>query len=516
MAAPQVCDTSTTRDYLKVIFRQKAVVFTCILTVMATVIIGLQFKTPVYEATVKLLISAAKQVESPYSRDIIGSRSEEIALTQSEIVNSNPVIERAVKAVGLYQRPMDYEKLFSSKLKKPWIEFQVKMFKKQLAGLTDQQKQLYAFRNSIEDLKEHIKVEPVRDTNIFTIAVKDYSPVGAAILANVISRSYIIFDLEQQLADVQLKYGENHLSYMQLKDTIDKMVKSLNGQPLPDVEAIGPASVKIIEQANVPLKPSGPSDIVYIVLAAFMSIFLAVLLAFVFEYADQTFKSPRDVETALCLPFLGSLPKKRKFISYHTLADQVYLLMKDRQLKSLLITSAKADEGVIDVVSNLGVYFSKHAGYKVLLIDTNLRDPKLDKVFKVPNELGLTDVLEGKATFDKAQVTIEKNLHLLPAGITLLNPITLLDSNMIQGFLKWVKEKFDIILINGTPLQECNDSIALSVFTDAVSLVINEGTTRRQAVKAAIAPLEEKKANILGVILNNRTYSIPKPIYDRV
>jgi len=104
----------TLRDYLRVLFRHKAVIITSIITVTATVIVGLIFKTPVYQAQVKMLISAEKQVESPYYREILSDRSLQLALTQSEIVKSNAVIGLAVRALGLYNRPLDYEKNFSS------------------------------------------------------------------------------------------------------------------------------------------------------------------------------------------------------------------------------------------------------------------------------------------------------------------------------------------------------------------------------------------------------------------
>ena len=108
-----------------------------------------------------------------------------------------------------------------------------------------------------------------------------YNPVAAAALANILSRSYTIFDLEQQLAEMQIKYGDKNLAVTQLRDSIDKMTRNLTGQPLPDVEAIGPASVKIIEQAQPPMKPAGIPKILVFILALFMSLFLGVIILLV-------------------------------------------------------------------------------------------------------------------------------------------------------------------------------------------------------------------------------------------
>ena len=126
------------------------------------------------------------------------------------------------------------------------------------------QRQSYLYQLALENLRENVKVDPVQDTNIFTITVTDYDPIGAAVMANIVSRSYIIFDLEQQLAEMQQKYGEKNLAISQLQDNIKAMTQNLTGQPLDNVEAIGPASVKIIEQAYPPIEPLGHSKMNHI------------------------------------------------------------------------------------------------------------------------------------------------------------------------------------------------------------------------------------------------------------
>ena len=146
-------DTVNLHDYLKVLFRHKAVIITTFITVMTTVIIGLQFKTPVYEAQVKMLISAEKRIDAPFYKELMGYGESQIILTQSEMVRSRPVIERAVKAIGLYKKPPDYEKRFCSPLKKIFIDLKAKikakikakMPNKKLAHLTEKEKKRRLF-----------------------------------------------------------------------------------------------------------------------------------------------------------------------------------------------------------------------------------------------------------------------------------------------------------------------------------------------------------------------------------
>jgi capsular polysaccharide biosynthesis protein len=507
---------TTLRDYIRVLFRQRAVIITTFITVMLTVFIGLMLKTPIYEAQVKMLISAEKQIESPYYRELLtAGRNVEVALTQSEIVNSKPVLERVVAALGLSQKPLNYEMSFASPLKSVFIKLWVKTINAQLEQLSLEQKQSFLFRMAIETLKKNFRVEPIRDTNIFTISARDFSQVGSAIIANTISRSYQIFDLQQQLAELQLKYGEKHQTVLQLKDAIDKMISNLDGKPLSDIEAIGPASVKIVEQADIPLEPIGPPKMLIFILAFFMSIFLGIMLSFMFEYMDQTFKSPQEMEAYLNLPFLGSIPSKPKSKSFDVIAEGIQLISKDRNLKTLLFTTAQAGEDAANIVVNIGRTLAEKNHNKVLVIDANFRHLSFKKFLNLPSGPGLVDVIEEKVTFEKSVQTVGKNLAVLSAGETQLNPITVVDSGRMNMLLSEASQKYDLVLISAPDLTH-KDSIQLSAHVDAVILVVNEGATRKQAVNTSLAPLKEKKANILGVILNNRTFAIPKAIYDRV
>lgn len=506
----------TLRDYLRVLFRHKLVVIVTIVTVVVTVAAGLLFTTPVYESQVKMLISAEKQVESPYYQQLAGYGDLQLALTQSEIVRSNAVMGLVVRALGLYNLPLNYEKQFASIFKKPIIISKAAFMNMRLKKLPEDQRKQILYRNAIESLKASTKVEPLRDTNLFVISVKDYSPVLSAVLANAVSRAYVIFDLQQQLAELQLKYGEKHPTVAQLKDNIEKMAKNLNGEPLSDFEAIGPASVKVIEQANLPNKPQGLPKPATLLLAFVMSIFLGVMLAFICEYLDQSFRYPEDVEEYLNIDYLGFIPKNARLSYYHNLADQIFLLMKDKKLKTLMFASAVSKEGVTTILTNLGTYFSKTSGHKVLIVDANLRNPSMQKLFKGSDVEGLSDVLQGNITLDRAIKEAGSNLYILPAGKTSLNPMTLLNSHMMHDLLKHAKDKYDIVLVDVAPLNEHKDGVVLAPSLDGTVIVLNEGETKRHIVKIVTTALMNNKASVLGAVLNNRTYPIPEKIYKKL
>lgn len=518
----------TFRDYLRVLFRHKSVIVITFLTVMITTYIGLKLKTPLYQASVKILISGKKATQAPYYRDIAGYQTQEIVLTQSEIVKSNPVIERAVKILKLDKRPLDYEKKFCSPLKAWLIERKLKYFNP-LSKIKDpKQKEYILFKLAVEDLRRRLKIQPVRDTDIFTISVKDFDPMMAAITANVVSRCYIIFDLEQQLAELQLKYGKNHPMVKQLKDNIKKMVQTVTGQPLPIIEAIGPASVKIIEQASPPLRPVGLPKSLIMGLSFFMSIFLGIMLSFLFEYLDQRLKSPQEIERYLELNYLGSVPKKGlresllikntekkstylKF--YSILSQEIQLLLKDKNWRTVLFVASLPKEGVSTVVSNLGIYLSQKLNCKVCIVDANLRRPKIHTLFNLPKSLGLCEVLEGKVSFKEVLKRKGENLYILPAGKTLLNPVLLLSSLRFQNLVDELKNEFEIILFDAPNLKEFKDAKILSQMIEGVILIVDETSARRQVVRNLIEPLREK---IIGAILNKRRLVIPKIIYENI
>ncbi|MBF0505102.1 MAG: polysaccharide biosynthesis tyrosine autokinase [Candidatus Omnitrophica bacterium] len=531
-------DELTLRDYMKVIFRQKWVIILCVITVTLTVFAGLKFQTKRYAARVKLLISAQKQSESQFYHDIVNNQNTQLALTESEIVTSAPVLDRALKAILPY-KPLSefagYERRFASALKQEWIDRQVKKFNEKLDSLklSDAQKHAYLYRMAFDGLKKSIKVVPVQDTNIFTITVTDYDPLGAAVIANIVSRSYIIFDLEQQLADMEQKYGEKNLVISQLRDDIRRMTEHLNGQPLDNVDAIGPASVKIIEQAYPPIEPEGQKKIVILILGVLMSLFLGLMLAFIFDYMDQTFRSPDDIERFLGVPFLGSVvrrnmsfpsipignPNRRKLknlVFFKNVAEQIYLLMKDKSYKTLLFIASRKGEGASTVSRNVAKYIALVMGHRVLIIDANPRHKQLKPKKGTPAVLGLFEILEEKAELAQCIQKTEDKLDCLWAGKATFNPGILLSSHKMTEVLKQVREKYDIVIVDTDSLNVSKDALEISNNVDSVVLVIAEGQPRRHAVKFALEKFKNRKAQVLGAILNKRKFPLPGFLYESV
>ena len=523
-------DPSTLRDYLKIIFRHKIIFYVLPIAILIPVYISFELKMPIYQASVEMYVKGQYKANvNHYSEYAFGSPTEK----HSEFLKTNIVIKRVVKALKLDQVPIDYELRHAPRLKAALMKRGVESLKQKLAEMSTEEKQDFLFKQAMGKLGGSISALPGVNSLFFYISVRNVSPEFAAVIANSVSRSYLIFDLEQQILELQLKYGEKHSTVIRLKDYIKKLEPLLDGRIIPDLEAIGPTSIKVMKQAIRGKRKAQGNRNVLLVLSFVTSMFLSVILCFIFHYFDQTFRSPQDIVNFLDIPFLGSIPKRKSkdkllvsdvnphandyIRSYQNLCDQTLLMIKANNIKSLLITDSEGSQDNAFIVVNIGTYIAQKTNNKVLIIDADLRESSVSKIFNISDNQGLNEVIEEKVLFEDAVHDLGSNLYVLPSGKTVLNPVTLLDSSIMSKLIKTAEERYDLILINSAAgLKDFMDSVILSSITSAFAVVINEGKIRRQIILEAMAPLKQKKVKIIGAVLNNRRYVIPEIIYKLV
>jgi len=182
----------------------------------------------------------------------------------------------------------------------------------------------------------------------------------------------------------------------------------------------------------------------------------------------------------------------------------------------LLLTAAVKSEGATTALANLARQLSQGSKRRVLVIDANLRDANVHKLFRLPKSPGLSEVLDGSADLSEAIRLVEGSLMALPAGQAVPNPMMLLDSRTMAAVMQDIGREFDFVLVDGANLKEFKDSAILSTHVDGVALVVREGYARRQVIQSALSGLDQARQKLLGIILNGRTYVIPKIIYDWV
>ncbi len=297
-------------------------------------------------------------------------------------------------------------------------------------------------------------------------------------------------------------------------------------------------NVRIIDAAKNPKFPVKPKKKLNLLLGVFVGLGLGVGVAFVLEYLDNTVQTIEDVE-ALGMTIMATIPyikpetnngsmlskiniesdpevedlserlvthlKPRSPISeaYRTLRTNLLFSSPDKHRQTLMVTSSGPKEGKSTTVSNLAITFAQ-MGNKTLLIDADMRRPVLHKLFGLDKNVGLTNILVGRATLDETAKQMEDlpNLHILNCGVIPPNPAELLGSENMRQLLDYAKSQYNIILIDTPPVIAVTDAAVLASSVDGCLLLIRSGQTVHDAARHAYEQLNKVNASILGAVLN--------------
>ena len=187
--------------------------------------------------------------------------------------------------------------------------------------------------------------------------------------------------------------------------------------------------------------------------------------------------------------------------SYRTLRTNIQYSSIDKEIKSIVVTSADPQDGKSTISGNLALSFAQN-GKKVIIIDCDLRRPSIHKKFNLSNLYGLSEVLIGKETLDNAIQEYKTNIHVLPSGKIPPNSAEMISSISMNNLLEELKIKYDIVIIDSPPLGTFSDGQILSTKVDGTILVVKAGESKIEAVKEAKNLLNIVGANIIGVVIN--------------
>jgi len=195
-------------------------------------------------------------------------------------------------------------------------------------------------------------------------------------------------------------------------------------------------------------------------------------------------------------------PKSPISEAYRTLRTNIQFSSLDKPLRSIAVTSSGPGEGKTTTTINLAITMAQ-SGSKVLLIDGDLRKPKIHKIFRINNAVGLTNILVNELDYkENVSSTYIEGLNILTAGVIPPNPSELLASNRMKQFLDKVKNDYDFVLIDTPPAAVVTDASILSTIVDGTLLVCASGEVAIEAATRAKGLLENVNANIIGVVLN--------------
>ena len=288
------------------------------------------------------------------------------------------------------------------------------------------------------------------------------------------------------------------------------------------------SNIQIVDGAELPTKPFKPNKRLNLLLAAVVGLFLGLGLAFFFEYLDNTIKTPEDVEQLIQLPSFGMIPEisyeRRRRLdegtvypvelvtfghpksmlseAYRNLRTSILLSFSEKPPKRIAISSPNPAEGKTTTVINTAIALSQ-TGARVLIIDSDMRKPRVHAVFGEENGVGLSNFLSGNAELKSIiKRSNVPNLFYIPSGPIPPNPSELLGSNLFKTMVQFLGEKFDHIVLDSPPVLGFADAITLSVSVDGVILVVLGGKTPRETLQRAKEVLHQVNAKILGVVIN--------------
>lgn len=283
-------------------------------------------------------------------------------------------------------------------------------------------------------------------------------------------------------------------------------------------------NVSIVDRGEVPYERYKPNIPVNALLALVIGLVGGVGMAFLFEHLDDTLKQPEDLERRLQLPVLGVVPEVKAAEVRGDREAQISLLahyeprsplaeayrsVRTSLLFStsagaphvLLFTSPGPGEGKTTSALNTAITFTQ-TGSKVLLVDTDLRNPSLHRLFQLDNLTGLTNYLAGDAKpVDVSQHTPITNLFVIPSGPLPPNPAELLSDDKMMELLAVAADKFDYVILDGPPVLGLADALVLANMARGTVVVVEGGVTRQNHLQGALKRLRTAHANVLGSIM---------------
>jgi receptor protein-tyrosine kinase len=451
-----------------------------------------------YEATAKVLVGQTEAVEALFPGAGAGTDPDRVARTNLELIDDSAVADRVAERLS--------EDLTSS------------------------------------ELLDRVEAKIENDSNVVAIHARDESPELAAEIANAFAQQYARFrqhasgrNLERAIERAQLQLEE--LETAELETARGRTIE----RRLSDLEiaaALQGGAVEVVGEAQVPDDPVEPRPGLAFLVSIPIGLLAGLLLAALVSYLDRRLKREEQVEALTQLPVVASIPRRSERLvrrragggvwadpveaeSYGRLATNLRFFNFDRQVKTVLVTSAVPEEGKTTVALRLAAALAG-AGQGVLAIEADLRRPTFTDYFSIQFPHGLSGVLIGATPFEDVVTRVHTSyalaapteegdeawttapfIEVVPAGVIPPNPNELLAGNALPQVLAEAKSHADIVLVDSAPLVPVGDAIPIANAVDGVLLVVKLGESRRDELRRALKLLGTLRAKVIGVVITN-------------
>ncbi len=315
--------------------------------------------------------------------------------------------------------------------------------------------------------------------------------------------------------------------YLELKRTHDnnQRLYELVLKRLKDTGVTGllqASNVRILDRARPTGKPVRPNLVANLTLALLVGLFGGLAIAFGAEVLDQSITSQSQIEERLGLSFLGVVPsiernkdgtsqdllvatqpKSAVAECLRAVRTNLLFMSPEKPLKAIMVTSSGPQEGKTTTATSLAITMAG-SGNTVLLVDADMRRPRIHRIFGTDSRKGLSSLILGEGQLaDTVKATGIENLSFLPCGPVPPNPAELLHTAAFQRLLGEMVQRFDRVIVDSPPVGVVADALVMATHMDGTLLILKAGKTQRDVARQAVRQLRDVKANIFGAVLND-------------
>jgi capsular exopolysaccharide synthesis family protein len=273
-------------------------------------------------------------------------------------------------------------------------------------------------------------------------------------------------------------------------------------------------SVEVHDPPVISNSPVSPNVTLNLMLGAVVGLIFGVGIAFFLEYLDTSVKTLEDVERYLQLPVLSVIPKDVGVLhkqtgnspdaeAYRILRTNIEFNRKNPEDNAITVVSGGAGEGKSTTLVNLA-YICAQGGYTTLMIDADLRRPRLHTFFDINNSVGLTNYLTTELMLEDVILqTPVDNLYFMPSGILPADAAGILNSRRMSELIQDVKQRFDLVLVDSPPILGVSDASVLASEVDLTMLVVQHRKLPRNMLLRVKHAVENVGGHVIGIVLNN-------------
>lgn len=377
-------------------------------------------------------------------------------------------------------------------------------------GLGQRHPKVKQVNSSIEEVKKRI----TRSTSVIRNELKDNLEVARKAVANRQDSYNTAKQKRSDHASDLVKLDEAMIDWEREKARLLELRENLSIIDRADGLAIKP--IKILEDPEEPEADEyiSPNWVLNMALGAVAGLIFGVGIAFALEFMDTSVKSLEDVERYLQVPVLAVIPRDVGVLhkqagsspdaeAYRILRTNIEFNRKNPDDNAITVVSGGAGEGKSTTMVNLA-YICAQGGYSTLMIDADLRRPRLHTFFDINNTVGLTNYLTTDLVLEDVILqTPVDNLFFMPSGILPADAAGILNSRRMSELVQDVKQRFDLVLIDSPPILGVSDASVLSSEVDLTMIVVQHRKLPRNMLMRVKQAVENVGGTVLGVVLNN-------------